>query len=148
MRCLQNVPEAGFKMQGNDILAALGIASLVGIEGRLEIHRGNASAYAEELSNLRHVETEERDPGSANWFFGLKVKNQAKFIAHMARHGVEAGQVHARLDVQACFDGVRSDALPGLEAFSSRQVNIPCGSHLDGVARARVVDAVQAWDRQ
>jgi dTDP-4-amino-4,6-dideoxygalactose transaminase len=145
MRCLQNVPEAGFKMQGNDILAAIGLASLVGIEERLRAHREHARAYYTKLSELRHVDVEEYDAGSANWFFGLKVKNQAKFIAHMARCGIEAGQVHARLDVQACFDGVRSDALPGLEAFSSRQVNIPCGSHLDDASVASVIQAVTAW---
>lgn len=145
MRCLQNVPEAGFKMQGNDVLASLGIASLRGIEARLAQHRENAAFYGARLGNLSYVKTAAADAGSSWWFFGLKVSNPTKFAGFMAERGVEAGQVHTRLDTQACFDASRSDRLPGLEDFSAHQVNLPCGSHIDANARETIAQAVEAW---
>ncbi len=149
MRCLQNVPEAGFKMQGNDILAAIGIASLDGIGGRLKVHRDNATFYAERFASMPYVRVaptgDVRD--SSWWFFPIRVSSPLKFASFMASQGVEVGQVHARLDTQACFDGARSDALPGLEEFSAHQVNIPCGSHIDNERRESVARAIESWRR-
>lgn len=146
MRCLQNVAEGGFKMQGNDVLASLGLASLVGIEERLAAYRRQAVVYAEGLANVPYVSVPPRDPGAAYWFFGIRVSNPMLFTRFMAEHGVEVGQVHARLDLQACFDGARRPAsMPGLEHFSAHQVNLPCGAHVTD--QDRVIAGVAAWAR-
>jgi dTDP-4-amino-4,6-dideoxygalactose transaminase len=85
------------------------------------------------------------DPGSPWWFFGLRVSNPTRFARFMADRDIEAGQVHARLDTQACFDGARSDQLSGLEEFSAHQVNLPCGSHLADEDVEVIIRAVEAW---
>lgn len=148
MRCLQNVPEAGFKMQGNDILASIGLASLVGIQERLAGHRARAAFYRERLASVPYVKLAPQDPGSSWWFFGLKVSNPLRFASFMAERGIEAGQVHTRLDTQACFDAARTDQLPGLEEFSAHQVNLPCGSHVSDADVEQVARAVEAWGAQ
>jgi dTDP-4-amino-4,6-dideoxygalactose transaminase len=145
MRCLQNVPEAGFKMQGNDILASIGLASLVGIEARLARHQAFAQLYGTELEGISYVKLPAADPGSSWWFYSLRVSSPMRFVRFMAERGVEVGQVHARLDTQACFDGARSDRLPGMEEFSAHQVNLPCGSHLSDEDVRTIIDGVRAW---
>jgi len=145
MRCLQNVPEAGFKMQGNDILAAIGLASLVGVVWRLARHRAIAKLYAADLADVTYVRLPAADPNASWWFYGLRVSSPMRFVRFMADLGVEVGQVHARLDRQACFDGARSDRLPGMEEFSAHQVNLPCGSHLSDEDIHAIVDGVRAW---
>lgn len=149
MRCLQTVPEAGFKMQGNDILAALGIASLVGSEDRLEAHRNNAKFYTEQLSGLPYVYSGGTASESAFWFYPLLVSSPRLFTRFMAAHGVETGQVHARIDTQPCFDSARSPReMPGVDSFSAHQVNIPCGSHIRPQEREIVVRAISRWNAQ
>ena len=148
MRCLQNVPEAGFKMQGNDILAAIGIASLKGIQDRLAQHRARAQFYGTRLAAVPYVKLAPADPGSSWWFFGLKVSNPLRFASFMADRGVEVGQVHTRLDTQACFDSARSDRLVGLYEFSAHQVNLPCGTHITDEQIELVAQGVEAWGTQ
>jgi len=145
MRCLQNVPESGFKMQGNDILAAVGLASLEGAAGRLAQNRAHAAAYHERFSSMPYIKMPPFDAGSGWWFFGMKVSSPMVFSRFMAQQGVETGQVHARLDTQACFDGARRPEMPGLEEFSAHQVNLPCGPHITEEDRERVMLAVEAW---
>ncbi len=146
MRCLQNVAEAGFKMQGNDILASIGLASIADAGARLVTYREQAAAYYEGLRQLPYVHVPPLDRGAAYWFFGIKVSNPSTFSRFMADNGVETGQVHARLDTQACFDGARRPgAMPGLEEFSAHQVNLPCGAHVGDVDV--VIDAVERWSQ-
>lgn len=146
MRCLQNVAEAGFKMQGNDILAAVGLASLEGIADRLGTNRSNAAALRRRLADMRNVSVAPVDAMGAWWFFGIRVSNPGRFARFMTSRGVEVGQVHARLDTQACFDGARSDSLAGLNEFSSHQVNLPCGSHVTADDVETISRAVEAWN--
>lgn len=150
MRCLQTVPEAGFKMQGNDILAAIGIASLVDFRQRLDVHLDNANYYTGQIGGLRHVQVTTGDmPTSAYWFYPLLVSNPQRFTRFMAAYGVEVGQVHARIDTQPCFDGARRPKeMPGVDFFAAHQVNLPCGSHVTTTDREIIVNAVRKWNDQ
>jgi dTDP-4-amino-4,6-dideoxygalactose transaminase len=146
MRCMQNVPEAGFKMQGNDILASVGLASLVGVQDRIDTHRSYARRYHGALADASNIKVSRFDETSSFWFFPIQVSSPLRFMRWMGERGVEVGQVHARLDTMACFDGVRSDRLDGLEAFASHQVNLPCGSHLTSDQVDEVIRLTCDWN--
>lgn len=145
MRCLQSVPEPGFKLQGNDVLAGLGLASLAGAPKRLEHHRQLARVYHNMLRDQPNLTLAPYDSGCSYWFFPVLVAPGAVegFVEHMAIHGVEVGQVHARLDTQTALAGVSAVPRPGLDAFVARQVNLPVGAHVTDPWP--VVRAVQAW---
>lgn len=148
MRCLQNVAESGFKMQGNDILAAIGLTSLEGAADRLKTYKAQAASYFAHLSQIPYVHLAPFDPGSASWFFSIKVSNPTTFTRFMAQHGVEVGQVHTRLDTQACFDDARRpETMPGLEEFFAHQVNLPCGMHVSDFGVTKVIESVSLWSK-
>jgi dTDP-4-amino-4,6-dideoxygalactose transaminase len=145
MRCYQSVSEAGFKMQGNDVLATLGIEGLRGAPTVLARCRANAAFYGERLNGVRHVKLAPPDPGASWWFFGIRVSQPIRFAAFMAERGAEVAQVSARCDSQPCFDGAVSGPLPGVDDFYAHQVNLPCGAHVTPGEAEEVARAVEAW---
>lgn len=147
MRCLQTVEAPGFKMQGNDILAGLGLASLEGAGERLRHIRQIARIYHDALSGLPSVQLAPYDPNCSYWFFPILVEPGTvdQFVRHMASHGVEVGQVHARLDTQLALGGRAPYELRGLDSFAARQVNLPCGWHVK--EPWTVIEAVKLWGK-
>lgn len=145
MRCYQPVDEAGWKMQGNDVLAAIGCANLPSAPGLVAKHRENAVTLYERLRELPFVRVPVFDEGSSYWLFTIQVSSPARFEHFMAEHGVMVSQVHARNDVYGCFRDARGGDLPGVDSFAAHHVSIPVGWWLDEGQMDKVVQAVQSW---
>jgi len=145
MRCYQRIAEAGFKMQSNDVNAAIGLANLPDALGRVERCRENARTYQQRLRSVPHVRLGPPDDDASWWFFPIRVSNPIAFEAFMAGEGVAVGQVHARNDINPCFDNAVSGNLPGVDEFSAHQTNLPCGWFIDSAKLDRIVQAVEKW---
>lgn len=145
MRCYQRISEAGFKMQLNDVLASIGLANLADVKARVDKCRDNASHYSQILQHVPHVVTPPFDKGASWWFYPIQVSSPVRFEVFMAERGVTVGQVHARNDVNPCFDSAIQSDLPGVDHFSSHQTNIPCGWFIDHGACEKIVAAVSEW---
>ena len=145
MRCYQRISEAGFKMQSNDIAAAIGIANLDGATQRVDACRANAREFHKRLSNVPNVKLGPPDDNASWWFFPIRVSNPIRFEAFMAAEGVAVGQVHARNDINPCFDNAVTGPLPGVDEFSAHQVNLPCGWFIDASRVNRIVQSVEKW---
>lgn len=147
MRCMQRVAEAGFKMQSNDILAAVGFANLPLAVAAVSRCREVARVYTDAIKSMKHVSSEPFDEGCSYWMFPLKVSEPIAFERFMRSRGIEVGQVHARNDVQPCFSSARHALeLPGVDAFCSRQSNLPTMPHVSDRCVALVCDALREWD--
>lgn len=147
MRCYQQINEAGFKMQMNDVLASIGLANLTDVLSRVALCRANAEFYERRLSGLANVVIPAPDAGASWWFYPLQVSSPVRFEAFMAERGIAVGQVHARNDINPCFDSAVQSPLPGVDLFSSHQTNIPCGWFIDETAREKIVAAITAWSK-
>lgn len=147
MRCYQPVAEAGWKFQGNDVLAALGCANITHAHELTEKQKKHARFLFDRLNLVPFVTLPPFDYGSSYWLFTILVSSPAKFEAFAAKHGVMASQVHARNDHYACFAASRNGDLPGVDFFSAHQINIPCGWWLDESDTVRVVEVVKDWAR-
>ncbi len=146
MRCYQPVNEAGWKFQGNDVLAAIGCANLPKAAELVAKHRANARALYDRLKDVPFIRIPEFDEGSSYWLFTIQVSSPARFEGFCAEKNVMASQVHARNDVYACFKDARGgDPLPGVDAFAAHQVSIPVGWWLDQGQLDQVVQTVQSW---
>lgn len=145
MRCYQPVSEAGWKMQGNDVLAAIGCANLPHALDLAGKHAVNAKALDAALRDVPYIRLPPRDPAGTYWLFTLLVSSPARFEAFAAERGVMASQVHSRNDVYGCFREFRRGDLPGVDAFAGHQVSIPVGWWLDASQLAQVVQTVQDW---
>jgi dTDP-4-amino-4,6-dideoxygalactose transaminase len=118
-RCSQDVKEVGYKYGMNDIQASIGLGNMTGIENDLGRQHASGSVIATRLGITPC-------PQSAYWFFPLLVKSRGQFIHKMKKFSVEAGEVHARNDKKECFKEFQAK-LPGVDEFSKKQVNLPCG---------------------
>ncbi|MSQ50373.1 MAG: DegT/DnrJ/EryC1/StrS aminotransferase family protein [Betaproteobacteria bacterium] len=145
MRCYQSVAEAGFKMQSNDVAAAIGLANLPDAMQRVNLSRANARAFSARLAAIPHIKTGPPDDGASWWFYPIRVSNPIRFEAHMTEQGIAVGQVHARNDINPCFDRALGGPLPGVDEFSAHQTNLPCGWFIDQARQDRIVQAVEKW---
>lgn len=135
-RCAQNIEEVGFKYHMNDIAASIGLANMEMAAQNLRIQQDNARYLSDQLGT-------EFDPESHYWFFPITVHERDRFTAHLAEHGVETSQVHARNDKHAGFQYPR--ALPGVDWFDAHQTAIPCGWWLTRDDLDTVVAAVKSF---
>lgn len=143
-RCEQNIQEVGYKYHMNDIAAAIGLANIRGVRGRIAAHQLNAQHYDQTLGSPDVYCQDPPDPRSPAWLYTLLVENRAGFIAHMADRGIACSPVHARNDTHAAFH-FPNGPLPGVDHFASRNVAIPVGWWLTMDDRRQIVEAVHAW---
>lgn len=156
-RCEQDITAVGFKYHLNDIAAAIGLANLPHLPEVVKRHRDNARAYHGLLEGTPGVTLPPPDPGSSWWLYTLLVEDRADFQRFMAEHGVATSQVHRRNDEHPGFARAavttqpwvakKTDLLPGLEHFASRQVSIPVGWWLTDADVTRIAHLVQTWAR-
>ena len=133
-RCAQDITEVGFKYHMNDVAASIGLANLPLAKANLDDQWNNAMYLSRQLGL-------EFDHTSHYWFFPYIVQERDRFVAHMAEHGVETSQVHARNDKHTGFNYPRS--LPGVDLFDSTQIAIPCGWWLRKEELDQIVEAVK-----
>jgi dTDP-4-amino-4,6-dideoxygalactose transaminase len=145
-RCEQDIHEAGYQFQGNDVSAAIGLANLEGAAWSVAQSRENAAYYHTWLSTLPGIHVPPFDPGSAYWLFTMVVEDRADFMAHLAEHGIATSQVHRRNDAHPAFRAVAvNEAGAGVDAFDATQVSIPCGYWVTAVQRDYIAATVHAW---
>jgi dTDP-4-amino-4,6-dideoxygalactose transaminase len=126
MRCYQDVPESGFKLQMNDIAASIGLAQLPVVGQRIGKQRSYAQTYDGIFLGSKVVPLV-KQRGSACWLYTVKVPNAQAFMQAMAVEGVECSQVHARNDTQTRAFGPRQEALPGMDELERTMVCLPVG---------------------
>jgi perosamine synthetase len=115
---LQDPDEWGWKFHMNDIAATIGIANLREMNTILSLHRHHVRYLDSVLGN---------DMDSQPlWVYPLRVPNRAQFMKAMWGHGIATSVVHARNDKLRHLPAPPRD-LPGVDAFDSTQVNVPCG---------------------
>lgn len=126
---LNDIPEAGYKFHMNDIAAAIGLANLPHMAPLINRCRQNVFTLSGRL------------PISSCWLYTLRRKDREAFVKRLKEAGIEASQVHARNDKYSCFKDHQRD-LPGVDAFSREQVNIPCGWWLAGKDLQTIAEVV------
>jgi dTDP-4-amino-4,6-dideoxygalactose transaminase len=145
-RFLQDIPEAGYKYHMNDLTAALGLANFDAAVRAVEQHRANADGLHNMLSDLRVVKTPPPDPGSSWWFYSLRTPRPLEFVEFAEKYGVGAGPVHGRCDNYSGFDKGHHP-LPGVDAYYSQHVAIPCGWWLTPADLETIAVVVHRWDQ-
>jgi dTDP-4-amino-4,6-dideoxygalactose transaminase len=150
-RCSQDIEEAGYKYQSNDIAASIGLANLERAKQAVLIHQANAKFYCEAFKSLSmaargFLQVPSFDPTCHYWLFPVLVEGgrQQEFIAHMAKNDIAASPVHARNDKHTAFN-FPNGPLPGVDEFCSREVCIPVGWWLTEKDRDQIVQAVGDW---
>jgi dTDP-4-amino-4,6-dideoxygalactose transaminase len=124
-----DVYEAGWKYQMNDIAAALGLCQLRDLPEMREIHRRNLGIYERRLALIPGLTLlKEYDRAESNpWAFTVLVENRDGFVTRLQQHSIGCSTIHMRNDKFAVFSKFDTHALPNLDYFFDRMINIPVG---------------------
>lgn len=143
-RCEENVKEAGFKYHMNDVNATVGIHNIEDMNSVVSIHQDNGTYYDKFLKGVPGVTLLKRNPNalSSYWIYTLLVNNRQGFMEKMTEKGISTSQVHARNDHHDMFSMYRRP-LPGVDEFTSKQVNIPVGWWIDKDMRKYIEDSIR-----
>jgi len=127
-RCTQNIKEAGFKYQMNDIAAGIGIKNIPHARESVHEHRENSKFLIDYIRN-DDIIIPEWDENGSYWIFSLHVINGRKneFLEYMKNNSITVSPVHYRNDEYDCTIKFREFDLPGVNQFSDTQVCIPNG---------------------
>ncbi|MEO3811066.1 DegT/DnrJ/EryC1/StrS family aminotransferase [Sphaerisporangium sp. B11E5] len=141
-----DVPEWGYNFYLGELGAAVGLANLASVDGRVELHRRNAAYYDAALAGVPGVELTTREEGleSSFWLYPVKVADRAGFIRKMTAAGVTVSAVVRRNDTHTCVRDVYDPALPGLESVHDRVVHIPVGWWVSERDREYVVETIRS----
>ena len=143
MRCEQDPPELGYKMQSNDIAATIGLSNIKHLPRLLRRMTKIARLYR--MLDLKNVDASEiLFNESSNWLCTMLVDDSAAFIVYMRNKGIECGKVHTRNDTKSIFRDFKTD-LPGVDEFNRRHVCVPCGWWLSDEDVKQVVDALKGY---
>lgn len=143
-RCTQNIQEAGFKYHMNDIAASIGLGNLPDLPKIMKAHHDNAAFYHQALDGVPGITLPPPDPEGGWWLYTLLTDERDDLIAWLKNAGIAASPVHTRNDTHAAFH-FPNGPLPGVDAFSSREVAIPVGWWVTTEDRARIAGQVRAW---
>ena len=127
-RCEADIVEAGYKYHMNDVNASVGLANLSYMRGIVRQHVENGEFYNKELTRMPEVRLPSQ-PSSVTpsyWIYTIHVPDRDAFMKYMTSKGIVTSQVHARNDLHTMFKKYRVD-LPGVDAFTATQINIPVG---------------------
>lgn len=147
-RIEQDIEEAGWKYHMNDVNATIGIENLKRIDWILGQHQYNGKYLDEHLQGIKHITLLNRatDRESAYWIYTLRTDQRDSLRAQLALKGIGASQVHSRLDKHTAFqDALNNEHLPGLDAFVSTQLSVPCGWWVKEDDLELIVKTIKEW---
>lgn len=141
-RCAQDIAEAGYRYHLTDDLAAVGLANLEMVGAVVAQHRSNAAWLHQALRDVPGVLPPPPDPGSAWWFFDLRIEgDRDQFSRDLAELGVVSSPVHASNVKHSAFKRQSRGETPNCDWYDAHHLAVPCGwflteSDLDQIASA------------
>ncbi len=139
-----DVTSVGYKYHMNNVAATIGLAQLEHINTVIDRHVANGRYFDRALqgiAGLRLCRWDSRAEPSY-WFYTVLVDERERFARHLAAHGIASSQAHKRNDLHSVFAASRCE-LPGLDAFYSHMLHIPCGWWVDDARREYIADVIR-----
>lgn len=146
MRCGQDPPEFGYKMQMNDITAAIGLCNIKHLYSNLTRMQSIVNDYERSLVDHPVLEMCKVPAwsSSSNWLCTLLTDDTKDFIEYMKSRDIECSKVHDRCDTKTIFAEFRRP-LPGVDEFDRRHVCIPCGWWMSDSEVEQVMGALKEY---
>jgi perosamine synthetase len=139
-----DVSEVGYKHHMNNVNATIGQVQLAHIDPVIARHRENGRYLDQALQGIPGLATckVEAHADPSWWLLTVLADNRDGLMRHLAAHGIASSQAHRRNDLHRLFAGSRRE-LPGLDAFYSRMLHLPCGWWVSDEDREFMVDVIK-----
>lgn len=144
-RTSMDIVEDGYKYNFNNVLAAIGSKQLGWADEVVREHRACGYRYNELLEDTPGLLFWKPavDESPSYWLYTILVKNRDGLARKLREHGVECGQVHKRNDEHTVFAYAKRP-LPGLDAYYSQMLHIPCGWWVSEEEQNYIVDTIRS----
>lgn len=113
----------------NNVFGFIGSKQMDHVEVLLARHRSNAELWHSlfaELRNVKPLSLTSKTSKPSYWVYTLLAQNRNGLYKLFRDNGFAASKMHLRNDIYSVF-GTNNLQLQGVEEFSNRQLNIPCG---------------------
>jgi dTDP-4-amino-4,6-dideoxygalactose transaminase len=137
------IEETGWKYNMTNVQAAFGLVSLPYLVKNLLIQRDNCKFLERELKHLSGVIVYEAKQYNPYLFFTVLAEGRDDLARKLHERGVECGQIHRRNDEHPVFSYAKRK-LPGLDAYYSKMLHVPCGWWVGAEDRQYIVDVIQS----
>ncbi len=139
-----DVDMVGYKYHMNNVNATLGLVQLDHIAPVIARHIANGKYFDQQLRGIPGLELCAWDQAAepSYWFYTVLAERRDDLSRCLTEHGIGNSLAHGRNDLHSVFAGSRCE-LPGLDAFYSQMLHIPCGWWVSDEDRERIVDQLR-----
>jgi dTDP-4-amino-4,6-dideoxygalactose transaminase len=137
------IEETGWKYNMTNVQAAFGLVSLPYLVRNLLIQRDNCKFLELNLKHLQGISVHETNQRNPYLFFTLLAERRDDLARKLRERGVECGQIHRRNDDHSVFAYAKRE-LPGLDAYYSKMLHVPCGWWVGAEDRQYIVDVMRS----
>lgn len=140
-----DVTRVGYKYHMNNVNATIGRVQLEHITPVLARHIENGRYFDSALKDIDGLDLccwdEEAQP--CYWFYTVLAERRDDLSRLLTSRNIGNSMAHRRNDWHSVFSESKCE-LPGLDAFYSRMLHIPCGWWLSAADRERIVDVIRS----
>jgi dTDP-4-amino-4,6-dideoxygalactose transaminase len=145
-RWKDDVAEAGYKFNMNNLAAAIGLSQIEHIDNILLKHRQNAKQFSEIFKDRKDI-IPLKYPSNSNpsfWVYTVLLSeniDRDSVLMKMNKLGIGAGLVHIPNHPYTCFKE-SFETLEGVEYFHKHQISLPCGWWINEESIKEISDAL------
>lgn len=142
-----DVAMGGFKYHMNNVTATIGLAQLPHAHRVIARHVDNGTYYDRALRGVPGLRPCEWDAEArpSYWLYTVRARRRDDLARRLAERGIAAGVVHRRNDHHSVFADSRCE-LPGVDAFHSEMLHLPCGWWVSDEDRERIAQTIrEGW---
>jgi len=139
-----DVDVVGYKYHMNNVNATIGLVQLDFIGSVIARHVANGRYFDGQLRGISGLELCMGDEAAepSYWFYTVLADRRDDLSRYLTEHGIGNSLAHRRNDLHSVFADSRCE-LPGLDAFYSRMLHIPCGWWVSDDDREFIVDRLR-----
>jgi perosamine synthetase len=137
----------GYKYHMNNVNATIGLVQLDHVDEVIQGYVNNGQFFDRALREVPGLWLAQWDELAkpAYWFYTIFADRRDDLARKLTERGIGNGLVHKRNDWHPLFSTSRTH-LPGLDAFWSHMLHIPCGPWVDVEDRERIVTVLrEGW---
>ncbi len=142
-----DITEAGFKYQMNDVAASIGLAALDHFEWIMSHRRSLWHRYVERLADVSDVEclgAGQPDREHAAWLMTVALDRRTDLGRRLRENGIESGRVHFRNDHLSVFHDFCRDDTPNMDKLENRYLVLPLHTRMTLSDVDRVCDVIRS----
>ena len=140
-----DIREAGYKYQMNDVAAAMGLEALKELDWQISYRKDLRGEYVFGLHDVPGITVTDRDPRSACWLMTVLVdRRREDLMRNLRENGVECDLVHYRNDRYSIFKEFRRPGeFPNMDAVEGKYLVLPLHMGMDVGDVARICDVIR-----